>query len=539
MIKDSLKKFIEDNCYTKTKNLNNRVCIESWWRNKNLIDIYNTILDVTSFLSEKSSLSERLYCVYNDIVCVSNCQVCNVKKVVFKSYKKGYSRYCSAKCSTQCPDRNEKIVFNTDREMVIQNMRKTNLERYGVEYTTQTQNMKNKTNQTKVLRYGNAQYNNNEKAKQTNLKKYGTEYSCLSESAIKKKEETWRRRRPQLFDENWLKDANETKSLTDISTDLVVTYRTVYLAFERAGITPKFFIPKYNKTEKDIQEYIKNDLHIQDILINDRNLIKPKEIDILIQEKNVAIELNGIYWHSYDHVPNKEERERHKTKMMLCREKNITLVQFWDDEWVNKTDICKDIIRRSLGKSKYVHYARNTEIQHIDTEDCNDFLSKHHIQGPRNGSIRYGLYHKQNKELLSVMVFGKSRYRKDCDYELIRYCTKHNQHVLGGIEKMFKKFMIENKPKSIISYNDTRLFTGKSYEKLGFKKVSTSLDYYWVKNGRRLNRNLTQKHKLESLLGKDNFDRLKTEDENLLSNGYRKLYGCGQECWLFNKKEGH
>jgi len=59
------------------------------------------------------------------------------------------------------------------------------------------------------------------------------------------------------------------------------------------------------------------------------------------------------------------------------------------------------------------------------------------------------------------------------------------------------------------------------------------LDYYWIQHSEILNRLTTQKHKLKDFL--PNFDPNLTEDDNMFAAGYRKLYGCGHDSWIYKK----
>ena len=39
------------------------------------------------------------------------------------------------------------------------------------------------------------------------------------------------------------------------------------------------------------------------LIQNDRNLIKPYQLDIIIPKIKLAIQFNGLYWHSIDKMP--------------------------------------------------------------------------------------------------------------------------------------------------------------------------------------------------------------------------------------------
>lgn len=62
------------------------------------------------------------------------------------------------------------------------------------------------------------------------------------------------------------------------------------------------------------------------IIVNDRDAIAPKEIDIYLPELKLAFEFNGKYWHPGDGT-------REKNKSAECKAAGIKLVHVWETEW--------------------------------------------------------------------------------------------------------------------------------------------------------------------------------------------------------------
>lgn len=52
--------------------------------------------------------------------------------------------------------------------------------------------------------------------------------------------------------------------------------------------------------EKKVFKYIKEDLGYCDVLHSYHDVIRPYELDIYVPSKKVAIEFNGILWHSLE-----------------------------------------------------------------------------------------------------------------------------------------------------------------------------------------------------------------------------------------------
>ncbi len=78
--------------------------------------------------------------------------------------------------------------------------------------------------------------------------------------------------------------------------------------------------------EKEIIDFIKINHNVK---INNRRIIPPKELDIFIPDLNLAIEYNGIYWHSNN---DENSKFRHQDKSLACIKKGIRLLHIYEDE---------------------------------------------------------------------------------------------------------------------------------------------------------------------------------------------------------------
>jgi hypothetical protein len=252
---------------------------------------------------------------------------------------------------------------------------------------------------------------------------------------------------------------------------------------------------------------------------NVRNIIKPKELDIWIPSLNVAIEINGLFWHS------KLDRNYHLNKLKQCEKQKIHLLQFWDCEIYNKFNIVKSIILAKLNKSDKI-YARNTSIKKLSYSDIKIFLENNHIQGNRTSSINYGLFY--DNKLKMVASFNK---HKKYQYELIRLCSLTGLVIVGGAEKLMKNFINEYNPGYIMSFCDKRLFQGKVYEKLKFEFIKdTSPNYWYFQDDILESRQKYQKHKQSNVLV--TFDCNLTEYENMTNNNFKRVYDCGSKMYI-------
>ena len=289
---------------------------------------------------------------------------------------------------------------------------------------------------------------------------------------------------------------------------------------------------KSSLVETQLKEFINDKI---EAVHNSRDLISPYEIDIFIPSKNIGIEFNGMYWHSYgkkhacENQTNKlfqQKRHLEKTEAFEKLSENHQLFQIFENEWQDKQkqDIWKSILLSSLNKSPNIIFARKCSVRELSASEANDFILDNHIQGIRQASIKLGLIY--NDEIISCMTFGKPLIDSTYEYELIRYCNKKYYSIPGAASKLLKYFEKTYKPKSIISYANRRWSKGKVYHKLGFEMTSISKpNKFIIKNSKIYNRIGFQKHKLEDKL--ENYDPNLSADDNLINNGYRLIWDCG------------
>lgn len=76
--------------------------------------------------------------------------------------------------------------------------------------------------------------------------------------------------------------------------------------------------------------------------IHDRTLIKPYELDIAIPEIKLAIEFNGIWYHS---IEAGTPLGYHLIKTDRCEQLGYRLIHIWEDEWNNSKDEIKERLK--------------------------------------------------------------------------------------------------------------------------------------------------------------------------------------------------
>lgn len=257
-----------------------------------------------------------------------------------------------------------------------------------------------------------------------------------------------------------------------------------------------------------------------DAISNDRQTIKPYEIDIYIPSKQLAIEYHGIFWHS---SPRSISANVHLEKFNLCNAKGIRLLQFVSTQ--NLSTI-KSVISHALGLDKKIG-ARTCQLITLSRTETIKYLNAWHLDKTTYAfSLALGLTF--NGEVVQVATFGKSRFKRS-EWELHRLASKPGLAIVGGVSKLVTGFQRRFPGIELISYQNNFLGGGRTYERAGFTKESSSRPNYWYwksQTGEWLNRYSTQKHKLRHLLG-DKFVPELTEQENMLAAGYRIFKDAG------------
>lgn len=255
-----------------------------------------------------------------------------------------------------------------------------------------------------------------------------------------------------------------------------------------------------------------------EILYRNKSAIWPKEIDIYLPEFSLGIEYCGLFWHSAKHGV---DSKYHQQKWQLASDKNIKLIQIFEDEWLTKKNIVKSMIRSKLNATDRI-YARNTTVVVLTPQQANAFYQNNHILGKTRASIHVGLLYQN--QLIAAMSFSRAAIsRKNSNtWELDRYASKLDTTVVGGMSKLFKH-VIDNNPEiiEIITYSDLRYGEGKSYLSLGFEleKITVPNYFYFKTNTARIHRFSLRKQ------SSDPVD--KTEKEIRMEQGYNIIWDAG------------
>lgn len=483
----------------------------------------------------KDKFYEKIKLILKEKYNVEN--VSQIEYVKEKKVNKSIEKYGVDNISKSSEIKNKKkqkalqrygVEYVLSSNEVKQKIKETNLKVYGVENVNQSDVVKSKTKKTNLQKYGVEYPSQNKEIKykiiQTNLKKYGVK--CVLQSP-EIKEKIAKTNIKKYGNSSILK--NKIIKEKTKETNLKVYGVPYYCMTENCRKSNGNVISKINKnfSKKLLLNNINNKLE---------KAIKNKSFDIEIIGENILLEINPTYTHNvtygsefrgYKKKPL--EKNYHYEKTKLANKYNYRCIHIWD--WDDENKII------NMLKPKIKIYARKCECKEINNEKCAEFLENNHLQGNCRGQkIRIGLFFEN--ELVEVMTFGKPRYNRKYEYELIRLCTHNSYKIIGGSNKLFNYFLKKYNPKNIISYCDNSKFSGKVYSKLGFKEKDygrPSKHWYNMKTKQHITDNLLRQRGFDQLFN-TNYGKGTFNEELMIKNGFVEIYDCGQSIYFYERK---
>lgn len=423
----------------------------------------------------------------------------------------------------------------------------TNLKKYGVKNPQQNPDIQAKTKMTNLEKYGAMNPNQNEEVKQKTKKTNQKKYDSISfVGGI-----TWRKHKYDsmiyyfdnlgyniisLLEEFCNQDISEGYELSlqcKSCSNKFNKYFSRAFVYDKSNVRCPYCLHNHSNSlqEDELFQYIRA-IYSGEIIRNIRSVLPSgKEIDIYIPDLKIGIEYNGLTWHS--EIFGKKNFSYHLNKLEEAHSVGVDLLFIYDNEWVQKKDIVKSILNNKLGVNTKKIYGRNCEIKLVAPDKAFFFINENHIQGAevvyKNG-VSLGLFYEE--ELVALISFGKPRFIHSYDWELLRFCNKLGVSVIGGFAKLLKFFEKEYKPKSLLTYSEKRLFSSGVYLQNGFKQLRDSKPmYFYIKNGKYIGTQYKFRRKnLPKLL--DSFDPSLTEWQNMINNGYDRVWDCGHRVFV-------
>lgn len=482
--KDVKDRYCSEQCKKMKNSIFNRICVNC-----------GNLFDLVKSKDGKYNRNQRF--------CCADCEQEFNQKRKFQLEKKVYCQFCG-----------KEIIGNYNCGEKLKN-------KYCSEACVQAaiEKEKNEFSKKKICKYCGKSFIINERTNIGDLKRDQFCSSlCRYNYRSQKYKDIWKNKTPEQMQQSQLKREQTNRE----------KYNTPYTCLIN------------NNNSKgaisDINREFAKELESQGILVDYEFYLNEKSYDMLIKGTNILVEINPTYTHSvlpthWDLQAGKNQGRSvnyHLDRTVNAQDSGYRCIHVW--QWDNKEKII------NLIKPKTKLYARKLQLKEISKQDANNFLDKYHLQNSCYGnSVNLGLY--QNEELIQVMTFGKPRYNKNYQWELLRLCTKSEYYVIGGAERLFKYFIKTQNPESVISYCDISKFTGDVYTRLGFELVNqTKPQKIWSNHTKYITDNLLRQRGADQLIGTHEGKGTNNE-EIMIREGWYPVYDCGQKVfvWLGHK----
>lgn len=287
-----------------------------------------------------------------------------------------------------------------------------------------------------------------------------------------------------------------------------------------------------SRAEDDLYNVIVGLIGEDNVVRHDQTILPGRyELDVVVPSKYVAVEFNGLYWHSVDAG---KDPEYHKRKHDLVKNAGYQLIQIWEDDWQFHRAACEKMLAAKLGVAMGERlYARNLVCESISGVEAGVFMDANHIQGHCNAQWHWGL--RKGDTLVAVISVRKTRQKGV--YEICRYAT--SDIVVAGFSKLLKEaessLLAAREPlQSWISFSANDISNGNMYKVCGFE-IEAELDPEYQYVGRFTKMRRTSKRSFQRKRFRDDpnllWDEEWTEREAAQKNGLFRVYDSGKLKW--------
>lgn len=288
---------------------------------------------------------------------------------------------------------------------------------------------------------------------------------------------------------------------------------------------------RVSNLEMDVLGYVKSIIPRKRIVHSDRTVLvntnlgpRPHELDIYIPELSVAIEFNGVYWHSEKMVRGKWS---HFDKWMACQDKGIRLIAVWEDDWRFRRSLVEDMLSHQLGLPCYMDTRRATASK-VDPEIARGFFESHSLDGSLPADYFIGLSDEDGN-----LVGASSWVKSENDLILIqKEISTPTEYSRKEFIDSAIKIARETGCKRVVSFSDNAVSDGLDHLDDGFSFDGDLMPDYKYRVG------IERKHKFGYRISRFKNDPLLkyeeglTEDQLAELNGLDRVWDYGKKRWV-------
>lgn len=231
--------------------------------------------------------------------------------------------------------------------------------------------------------------------------------------------------------------------------------------------------------EKELQNFLIAHCD-KNIVLNDRVILDGKELDAVSYSSKIAVEHHGNIWHS-EAFKKDEAKTCHLNKLLLCKEKEIKLLQFFSDEWENKKRICEARILSIFGRFFKKYKLEHLNFKPVSQNDAELFFEENSVFYSSDVDFYFGLYDSNNLvQCIAVKENTKFKFWKITGLATLLNHYIDFKFIFDNIIKEAKKFGM-----GYIEFEvDSRLAFIDEYIDYGFRVIKNTKPKFFYTNGK-------------------------------------------------------
>lgn len=257
---------------------------------------------------------------------------------------------------------------------------------------------------------------------------------------------------------------------------------------EQEGFDVSSYQAAYERDIKEIADYISSLGFPAQTCVSD--IVPGHVLDVWVPSAKFTVDYCNFYLRCEPILKNKKFFEQ---KYDACVKEEIGIFMMYEDEWRDKQDLIKSMIRHRLGLSKNVYHSRKLDVKKLETKDRQRFFDMSHLEEDANSHIAFGLV-TPDGEIVAAMSLRRAFHDQYKEYyEVGRSACKPDCVVHGWIGKLTKvclEYAIGAGKRGLVTYVDSRVGLGKAYVEAGFvlAKDSTGARLWWTDFVNKFNR---------------------------------------------------
>ena len=277
-------------------------------------------------------------------------------------------------------------------------------------------------------------------------------------------------------------------------------------------------------SQEDFISYLLEELGIR-FKLRTKTIIPPYELDFYLPDYNLAIECNGLFWHSeFQGNYVGKTSNYHIDKSNKCASKNINLMHLLETDVQNRKRVVISAIKRYIKCGKYQIPNEKCEVKEISDDTKSKFLNKYELNKDSKSNLNLGLFYKGR--LISVAAL--LRY-KSGNIKLLRFSETFYFSVINGWQKLEEYIgRVYNPNKIQIKLNNNWPRNDINLSDFTVKRKTQHKPWYYSDSQIKTAKLHTERQFINKLKKQGKYNDNISVAENCVNNKWNRIWDTGK-----------